>query len=50
VIAEGVETDLQRKHLMALGCQLGQGFLLGRPVPWEGLLAGDDDVTAEGCC
>ena len=32
VVAEGVETELQRKHLLALGCELGQGYLLGRPA------------------
>lgn len=29
VIAEGVETDQQRRHLMRMGCDLGQGFLYG---------------------
>jgi diguanylate cyclase (GGDEF)-like protein/PAS domain S-box-containing protein len=32
-VAEGVETDAQRRFLIALGCPLAQGFLLGRPVP-----------------
>ncbi|MEL1264857.1 bifunctional diguanylate cyclase/phosphodiesterase [Pseudoxanthomonas putridarboris] len=31
-IAEGVETDEQRQALLELGCQLGQGYLLGRPA------------------
>ena len=32
VIAEGVETVAQRDHLHALGCDCGQGYLLGRPM------------------
>ncbi|MDW2980162.1 EAL domain-containing protein [Rhodanobacter sp. KK11] len=33
VIAEGIETAAQRDALMAMGCELGQGYLLGRPAP-----------------
>ena len=33
VIAEGIETEPQREALIAMGCGLGQGFLLGRPAP-----------------
>jgi len=33
VIAEGIETEQQRDALIALGCDHGQGFLLGRPAP-----------------
>ena len=33
VIAEGIETEAQRAILLAMGCELGQGFLLGRPAP-----------------
>ncbi|HEY2652528.1 MAG TPA: EAL domain-containing protein, partial [Solirubrobacteraceae bacterium] len=37
VIAEGIETQEQASALLALGCDLGQGFYLGRPrsVPAE---------------
>jgi EAL domain-containing protein (putative c-di-GMP-specific phosphodiesterase class I) len=31
VIAEGIETTAQRTALLRMGCELGQGFLLGRP-------------------
>jgi diguanylate cyclase (GGDEF)-like protein/PAS domain S-box-containing protein len=31
-IAEGIETEAQLERLRALGCDLGQGFLLGRPL------------------
>jgi len=33
VIAEGIETTEQRDILQAMGCGIGQGFLLGRPAP-----------------
>jgi EAL domain-containing protein (putative c-di-GMP-specific phosphodiesterase class I) len=32
LIAEGVETEEERQALIALGIQLGQGYLLGRPA------------------
>ena len=35
VLAEGVETDAQFQALAADGCDLFQGYLLGRPVPVE---------------
>ena len=35
VIAEGVETELQRAFLEQHGCTLFQGYLLSRPVPLE---------------
>ena len=37
VVAEGVETRAQAADLLRLGCDLGQGFLFGRPVPVEEL-------------
>ena len=33
VVAEGVESEAIRSELSALGCDVGQGFLLGRPMP-----------------
>ncbi len=33
VVAEGVETEGQRDMLELLGCDMLQGFLLGRPLP-----------------
>ena len=32
-VAEGVETLEQRDRLLQIGCRLGQGYLLGRPLP-----------------
>ena len=32
VVAEGIETPAQRAKLTALGCDCGQGYLLGRPM------------------
>ena len=31
-VAEGIETPEQLEHLKALGCEFGQGYLLGRPL------------------
>lgn len=33
VVAEGVETESQKEWLRKAGCQLYQGYLLGRPGP-----------------
>jgi diguanylate cyclase (GGDEF)-like protein/PAS domain S-box-containing protein len=35
VIAEGVETELQRDLLKKIGCDYGQGYLFSRPLPPE---------------
>ncbi|MGV8922181.1 MAG: EAL domain-containing protein [Thermomonas sp.] len=35
VVAEGVETNVQRDLLLSLGCESLQGFLLHRPMPVE---------------
>ena len=33
VIAEGIESEVQRDLLIAMGCQFGQGYLLAMPMP-----------------
>ena len=38
VVAEGVETEGQRKTLVELGCDQMQGFLISRPLPEERLI------------
>jgi diguanylate cyclase (GGDEF)-like protein len=38
VVAEGVETESQRKTLTELGCNQMQGYLISRPLPEERLI------------
>jgi diguanylate cyclase (GGDEF)-like protein/PAS domain S-box-containing protein len=35
VVAEGIETEVQRDLLVSMGCKFGQGYLLAMPVPAE---------------
>ena len=39
VVAEGIETPAARAALQAVGCDRGQGYLFGRPMPAEDLEA-----------
>ena len=39
LIAEGIETELQRDLLLGLGCRFGQGYLFARPQPHVALTA-----------
>ncbi len=44
VVAEGVETPEQLEALWALGCDMGQGYYICRPLPHQELQA----VLSEG--
>ena len=35
VVAEGVESDVARQRVQALGCELVQGFVIARPMPGD---------------
>ncbi|WP_143339729.1 EAL domain-containing protein [Ectothiorhodospira magna] len=37
VVAEGVETETHGKMLLLLGCELGQGYAIARPMPADQL-------------
>ncbi len=39
VVAEGIETPAERDTVIALGCDLVQGFLIGRPMEAEAVVA-----------
>jgi diguanylate cyclase (GGDEF)-like protein len=47
VVAEGVETEEQRDYLLAQGCSLQQGYLIGRPMPAERMAALMADTETE---
>ncbi len=38
-VAEGVESELTLELLEELGCEIGQGYLFSRPLPYERLEA-----------
>jgi EAL domain-containing protein (putative c-di-GMP-specific phosphodiesterase class I) len=38
VVAEGIETEEQRRVLLELGCTQGQGYWCARPMPGADLL------------
>jgi EAL domain-containing protein (putative c-di-GMP-specific phosphodiesterase class I) len=48
VVAEGIETTGERDAMVALGCDLLQGFLLGRPVEAEAVLAAQENRPPPG--
>jgi EAL domain-containing protein (putative c-di-GMP-specific phosphodiesterase class I) len=48
VVAEGVERREQYERLLALGCELGQGFLFARPMEaaaLDAVLAGGEGLV-----
>ena len=38
IVAEGVETEGQFEYLRQKGCDLVQGYLFSRPVPYEAVI------------
>ena len=38
VVAEGIEDEIQRQALLAMGCKLGQGYYFGRPAEPDAIL------------
>ena len=48
VVAEGVETQAAWNHLVALGCDVAQGYFLSRPAPAEQLTEWLRDRAASG--
>jgi PAS domain S-box-containing protein len=47
-VGERIETEAQRALLLDRGCLLGQGYLLGRPVPASALTASRAEITRAG--
>ena len=50
VVAEGIETEQEKAFLQSAGCNFGQGYLLGKPMPAEQaqklfIASQDDNVT-----
>ncbi|VXD23585.1 putative Diguanylate cyclase [Planktothrix serta PCC 8927] len=37
IIAEGIETSVQKEILQSLGCEAGQGYLFSPPLNWAGI-------------
>jgi diguanylate cyclase (GGDEF)-like protein/PAS domain S-box-containing protein len=52
VIAEGVETGMQREMLAALGCEAYQGYLFSKPLPLDQFnqLAASHSASADQIC
>jgi len=45
VIAEGIESEAEPACLRQEGCNQGQGFLFGRPRPFDGVLGDELGTT-----
>lgn len=48
IVAEGVETEIQRTYLRDLGCQNMQGFLFGAAVPGDDLMGSINNKNIMG--
>jgi diguanylate cyclase (GGDEF)-like protein/PAS domain S-box-containing protein len=47
VLAEGVETEEQMRFLRGLGCELGQGWLFAKPMPFDALVRHLEAIDAQ---
>jgi len=47
IVAEGIETQAQHTALQKLGCRLGQGFLMAKPMPKNALEAWLDQALSK---
>jgi EAL domain-containing protein (putative c-di-GMP-specific phosphodiesterase class I) len=47
-VAEGVETASDLQILHRLGCDIGQGYFLGRPMPKQQLVTALDEIRRSG--
>jgi EAL domain-containing protein (putative c-di-GMP-specific phosphodiesterase class I) len=48
IVAEGIETQAQLDAVTALGCQVGQGYLIARPMPAIAFQAWLDNYPGTG--
>jgi len=48
IVAEGIETKAQLDAVTALGCQIGQGYLISRPLAAAAFQTWLDDYPATG--
>jgi len=48
IVAEGIETKAQLDAVTALGCQVGQGYLIARPLAAKVFQAWLDDYSTAG--
>ena len=47
IVAEGIETEDQRKRVRSLGIKFGQGFLFGEPMPLNSVMLNLTHVAAK---
>jgi len=45
IVAEGIETKAQLDAVTALGCQVGQGYLISRPLAAKAFQTWLDDYS-----
>jgi EAL domain-containing protein (putative c-di-GMP-specific phosphodiesterase class I) len=45
ILAEGIETEEQRKRVRSLGIKFGQGFLFAEPAPLNRLVLNSIPLT-----